>query len=204
MNKIALVMLLTPMSMVASADMLSGVGLMNIKPNVYGSLSVTQSDSDIVNPVDNLKLQYGVDKQASIKDSSVLGVRVPMNYGMLNAAVDVSAKQRADRTFKPEFREASVGVNTTVNYDSSVGVNVGVMPLEVFKYSKYQDQRMNLLTTGVATDVYAQVPFQQYVGGEVYFNTNVASMPMTLKLFGGKAKTQFALDTDYLSDLYLP
>lgn len=203
MKKLALVMLLSPLAMPAFADMFSGVGMMDVKPNVYGSLSVTQSDSDIVNPVDNLKLQYGIDKQASVKDSSVIGVRVPVQYGNLSMTVDASAKQRADRTFKPEFREASIGMKAPVGYENSMGVNVGVMPLEIFKYSKYQDQRMNLLTTGVTTDIYAQVPFQQYVGGEVYFNSRAYDIPMTVKVFGGKAKTQFALDTDYLSDLYL-
>lgn len=179
----------------AMAVTLPGVGSVE----VYGTLSVDQSDNDRIQRVDNLKLQYGESKQLSLKDSSVVGVSASIRpLELFNVNVDVSAKQRADKTFRPEFREASI----ESNYGLGIRSKVGVMPLEVFKYSKYQDRRINLTTTGVAQDIYSQMPFQQYVGGELAY-TNSMLVPMTVKVFGGTAKTQFALAQDMVSDLSL-
>lgn len=196
MKKLALVMLLSPLSMLAHADFgVMGLGTVG----VYGSLAVSQGTQNDIQPVDNLKQQYGVNKQPSLKDQSVLGVNAsltPLEWFKVN--LDVSAKQRADKTFRPEFREASI----ENNYGFGLRSKVGVLPLEAFKYSSSQDKRLDLLTTTVSTDIYSQMVFQQYVGGELSY-TNAHVVPMTVKLFGGTAKTQYALAQDWVSDIKL-
>jgi hypothetical protein len=130
----------------------------------------------------------GADKTWSGEVDSKLGLQVNGRFSpMFSGTVQLLSKQNGDGNFKPglewAFLKAQVAQGTSIR--------LGRMGAPFFAVSDFRNVGYANTWLRPPLEVYGQVPFSQFDGADLTYQTTLGSATVNLQFYGGQAKDSY-------------
>ncbi|MCK9686107.1 hypothetical protein [Scleromatobacter humisilvae] len=126
----------------------------------------------------------GASKEGTLGVDSKLGAQVNAKANnVFSATVQAISQRNGDGNFKPAIEWAFVKAQVT----PGLSLRAGRIGAPLFAVSDFRSIGYSNLWLRTPIDVYGQVPFSHFDGGDAIYQDTVGSTTLTAQLFGGKS-----------------
>jgi len=154
----------------------------------FATLGVVGTNTDAAQYAGNGQVR-GADKSWSGEVDSKLGVQGTFKANaMFSGTVQLLSKQNGEGNFTPELEWAFAKAQIT----PSLALRLGRMGGPFFAVSDFRDVGYANTWVRPPMDVYGQVPFSNFNGADLNFQTNTGLGTLSAQLFGGQGRTTVA------------
>ena len=149
----------------------------------FGTVGYVQTNTD-VGLYSGPGQEGGASKEGTLGVDSKLGGQVNAKANnVFSATVQAISQRNGNGNFKPEIEWAFVKAQVT----PGLSLRAGRIGAPLFAVSDFRSIGYSNLWLRTPIDVYGQVPFSHFDGGDAIYQDTIGSTTLTAQLFGGKS-----------------